>query len=151
MHGVSKMLIAVAAVDCLLVVGLNQACTTLMPEPDLAELHARAESLLPTGAKVIQSEDSICTMFSSPDCSTIAFFRQGSRRQRERLVQERAEQADWVCSPMARLPGGSSLECERDGYAATVHLWPDPVSSCRGRPLDDCGAADTVRVTAPNQ
>jgi hypothetical protein len=145
------MLIALAAAGCLFIVGLNQACTALLPEPDVDELHAYAQSLLPTGAEVIQSEDSVCTMFSSPDCTTVAFYREGSRPNRERLVEERAEQAGWACSPMARLPGGSSLECERDGYHASIHLSPKPESSCHGRPLNDCDPVDTIRVTAPRQ
>jgi hypothetical protein len=144
-----RIVAGLVALGCLLVIATTWGCSALFPEANPEELHAEVESLLPAGARVIQREDGACVELAAhPDCTTLAFFVDAPLLDRERLAEEAARTGGWACGPVHQDPSGSTIECERNGYAADVVLWPEPVESCDGRPLNDCpGQFDHVRVT----
>jgi hypothetical protein len=148
-RGIFLLVAGLVALACLLVISLTRGVNAVFPEADVPELHARVASLIPDGAEVFQQEDGGCVELAPhPDCSIAAVRLDGSLRSRARAFAERAGQSGWACTPIAFLPGGATMSCELDSYTARAYIWPKPVQSCEGRPLNDCpGQYDHVQVT----
>lgn len=118
------------------------------PEQLTAELHDSARSLVPSGAKAIDQEDGACvTLAEYPSCTMIAFFVEGSLEERERLVEEAAHRGGWERRDVLHGEGGTGLAFDRGDFRGHVALWPDPRSTCDGRPLNECSSqVDHVQV-----
>jgi hypothetical protein len=147
-RGVFVLVAGLVALASLLVIGLTRGVNAVLPEADVPQLHARVASLIPDDAEVFQREDGGCLELAPhPDCSIAAVRLDGSLRSRAQAFAARAEQSRWACTPFAFLPGGATMSCDLDSYTARVQIWPDPVQSCEGRPLNDCpGPYDHVQV-----